>query len=80
MWRLLVWRPLESEFHSPAGCNIFQINWRGRTVPNDNIKHTFIQLVTHNCLFKLLKKNSPSLCQLLVIPVIVALIAQVNGA
>lgn len=57
MWRLLVWRPLESEFHSPAGCNIFQINWWGRIVPNDNIKHAFIQLVTHNCLFKLLKKK-----------------------
>lgn len=60
MWHLLVWLPLESEFHSPAGCDIIKINWWGCIVPNGNIKHTFIQLVTHSCLFKLLggKKSS----------------------
>lgn len=52
MWHLPVWLPADSEIHSPAGWNIVKMNWCGRIVTNDNLKHTFIQLVTLNCLFK----------------------------
>lgn len=79
MWHLLVWPPLESDFHSPAGCNINMINWWGRIVPNSNIKHTLTRLVTHNFLFKSLLKEPRSLCRLFIIAVTEALIAQMES-